>query len=228
MSLSPTQKKNRSIRQANRNVNVLRATKNVFSKELILPCVDVEAFEFAQDQVLEIGVSYIDVKQLSVTHTDHYIISQYRNRRNGKYVCDNKDNFDFGESKIVRMQEVSRDLSNTFKRMGAISAFGTKSDCKHLINSNIHVPSKRVDVNTLYETCYQFDKHRQISLKRLCEQFGHTLDHPHNAGNDAHVTALCLVDILKHIRDTYDTLLQKSLKKLENLHEPIYRECILE
>ncbi len=223
MALSKKQKRERSLKRANRDVNVLRLTKKLLqSSDLILPCVDVEAFEFAQDQVLEIGVSYIDLKQLTVRNTDHYIIAQYQNRRNGKYVCDNKDNFDFGESKIIRMVDLAKELSSTFRPLSAISAFGTKEDCGYLTDCNIHVPSKNIDVHTLYELYCPPINGSPISLKRLSEQFGHHLEHPHNAGNDAHVTALCLVDIIKYVQDNYDTLLNKALCKLEKLNESVH------
>lgn len=222
MSLTKKQKKERALKQGNRAISVLQTTKHLWQNESILPCVDIETFEFAQNQVLEVGVSYIDIKQLTVTHTDHYIVEQYKNRRNGKYVKDNKDNFDFGVSQTKHLNKIAIDLSETFRKMSAISALGTKTDCGYLIDSGVIVPNKRINVHTLYEVAYQHRKGHQVSLKTLSEQFGHALDHPHNAGNDAHVTALCLVDILKHVQDNYDTLLQLATEHLEKLNESVH------
>lgn len=193
------------MRRIHRGLNVLNYTLSTIRKVPVIPCIDVECFEWMQSRVLEIGVSYIDTRSMTLMDTDHYVVEEHYSCRNRKYVCDNKDNFDFGVSQIVKLETVKLALSTIMKQHSVIAAFGVSGDCQHLRGIGIYAPEVRIDVPKLYDAIYldplDGPAHSSRGLHTVAETFGHPLIHPHNAGNDAHVTALCLVDILKKVRD---------------------------
>lgn len=84
--------------------------KMVYSKRTICFSMDVEAFEFNNDIITEIGISIFDPREnqdsLSpMTRNYHLIVSEVLGIRNRKFICDFKDCFLLGESIVLDIDQ---------------------------------------------------------------------------------------------------------------------------
>ncbi|QLQ78706.1 hypothetical protein HG537_0B00550 [Torulaspora globosa] len=87
--------------------NSIRLMSN---KKTICFSLDVEAYEFDNDIVTEIGIAIYDPREninplVPLTRNYHLIISEALHLRNRKWVCDFKDCFLLGESFVLSLHE---------------------------------------------------------------------------------------------------------------------------
>lgn len=80
------------------------------TKKTICFSLDVEAYEFDNDVVTEIGIAIYDPREninplVPLTRNYHLIISEALHLRNRKWVCDFKDCFLLGESFVLSLHE---------------------------------------------------------------------------------------------------------------------------
>ncbi|QLL31193.1 hypothetical protein HG536_0B00540 [Torulaspora globosa] len=80
------------------------------TKKTICFSLDVEAYEFDNDVVTEIGIAVYDPREninplVPLTRNYHLIISEALHLRNRKWVCDFKDCFLLGESFVLSLHE---------------------------------------------------------------------------------------------------------------------------
>lgn len=80
------------------------------ARKTICFSLDVEAYEFDNDVVTEIGIAIYDPREnvhslVPMTRNYHLIISEALPLRNKKYVCDFKDCFLLGESLVMSLHE---------------------------------------------------------------------------------------------------------------------------
>lgn len=154
-------------------------------------CIDVEAFEFKQSKLLEIGIAYKD-NAGNIT-AEHLIIADNLKYKNGKYVPNNRDHFLFGQSRTVTLQEAIARVELVLSDADCLVGHSVKDDIdflrKHL--SAIQVPEKVADTAYLGRCVLEQEK-RTPSLGDLMNHYQITCDKLHNAGNDAMVTLMVL------------------------------------
>ncbi|MCG6272296.1 hypothetical protein K6U70_08965 [Vibrio vulnificus] len=155
--------------------------------------IDCEMFEFDQSKTTEVGIGRLSNSGLSV---EHIIISDYYNLRNKKRVPDNKDNFVFGSSVRMTLEEANLYIKDVFSDAKYVYGHALKNDLAQL---GVKVSGQvRFDTSTLHTqlTVAKDGIHttRKTSLSRLCEIYTPELSETpyHNAGNDIYVTGAVL------------------------------------
>ncbi|HDY8039451.1 TPA: hypothetical protein ACGUOS_004298 [Vibrio vulnificus] len=155
--------------------------------------IDCEMFEFDQSKTIELGIGRISNSGLSA---EHIIISDYYNLRNKKRVPDNKDNFVFGSSVRMTLEEANLYIKDVFSDARYVYGHALKNDLAQL---GVKVSGQiRFDTSTLHTqlTVAKDGIHttRKTRLSRLCEIYTPELfETPHhNAGNDIYVTGAVL------------------------------------
>jgi hypothetical protein len=155
--------------------------------------IDCEMFEFDQSKITELGIGRISNSGLSV---EHIIISDYYNLRNKKRVPDNKDNFVFGSSVRMTLEEANLYIKDVFSDAKYVYGHALKNDLSQL---GVKVSGQvRFDTSTLHTqlTVAKDGIHttRKTRLSRLCEIYTPKLSETpyHNAGNDIYVTGAVL------------------------------------
>jgi hypothetical protein len=154
---------------------------------------DVEAFELDHTSITELGIS---IWKDNTIQSHHFIISENLDKRNGKYVKDNKDNFLFGTSTVINKDEAFNHLVNLINDCDIIVGQNIKCDFKYLAQNNYHVVTDDKIVFDTQFLNYVHDIPSTLSLSKLCKLSNIEATHPHNAGNDSHY---CLQLILKTI-----------------------------
>ena len=152
-------------------------------------CIDTEEHEFSR-QLLEIGISIYSGDEIK---TYHFIVKENYNSRNKKFVPDNKDNFNFGESDILSLHDIKKEVKKLALSSDFLAGHSVQNDRALLktINAN--------NFDEVFDTQI-FQKHlnqtkEEISLINLCNYFDIETECLHNAGNDAHYTFMCLLKI---------------------------------
>lgn len=106
---------------------------------VVFVAVDVEAYEKDHNCITEIGISSLDTLKIKIREADfnpsteakgpktysdylfslvdakHLRIQEYRSLRNGLFVKDNADNFEFGQSKFVPLCDIPATIAKSFR-----------------------------------------------------------------------------------------------------------------
>lgn len=179
--------------QRNRVIDSSRNISELLSNGHEIIGIDCEMFEFDQSKTTEIGIGRISN---SGVQAEHIIIDDYYNLRNKKRVPDNKDNFIFGSSVRMTLEEANSYIKDIFSNAKYVYGHALKNDLAQLgvrvtgqvrfDTSNLHT-QLTVAKDGIYTT-------RKARLSRLCEIYTPELsDTPyHNAGNDIYVTGAVL------------------------------------
>lgn len=146
---------------------------------------------------------------------EHYIIEgNYENKRN--YSLQFK--FKFGESKIIKMEELMRILLEKFNNTDYVVGHCLLSE--HLIMSyhGLDMLSFKnltpVDTQYIFKTKFYYDlEHKLVSLWTLLDQLSIPNEHLHNAGNDAAYTLEAFVKMVK----CFSTHVGKSKIKVSSI-----------
>jgi hypothetical protein len=158
-------------------------------------CVDVEAHEWSNRDLLEFGVSeYFPHEDRIISQ--HFIVEENSWRRNGVLVSDHRDSFIFGESQTLPLHRILVYLRSLFHEGAKICfvAHNAASDIKFLGIADPffqNIP----DMFDVYDTQFIHQELRgraqPTNLEAILKDlFGKTPACLHNAGNDAHYT-LC-------------------------------------
>lgn len=180
----PKKVKNKSQYTVQPNSSVMKNISDCLNGNKNYIIFDVEALETDQKIMLELGI--LEVKN-GQSYIEHYIIEENLDLRNGRYVPDNKDNFNFGESKLItecaalsllksKLENtdfiIGHDISQDFKML---SKFGMKDRFSNLIDTATF--SKTIDH-------YEGIKPQKKSIKNCLNFFNENHENLHNAGND--------------------------------------------
>ncbi|KAI9799430.1 MAG: hypothetical protein M1825_004530 [Sarcosagium campestre] len=184
--------------------------------------VDIEAFEFNQNFITEIGISTLDTVDLlgvlpetrgngwaTKIRSRHFRIYEHRHRINKVRVESCPENFDFGRSEWIHERDVLSRLQECFNpppsRLGLHSggtrkivlvAHNAAADIKYLTKLGFEVTqfiSDCIDTADLFRAARRSS--RQPALYNLLLQYGIAAKHLHNAGNDAHYTLRVVIAI---------------------------------
>lgn len=174
----------------------------VFSRQSVLFCIDVEAWEKDPSKVTEIGIAIYDPRfqELALTpniKTLHLQISENLGLNNGKYVPNNRENFLGMQSWNFNMAaaiDIVQGLIDRYFQEGqdydcSLVGHDLKNDINWLQNIGLHIPHDARELDT--QTLYSYTHGRQgASLKNCLRSVNQPAAYLHNAGNDAYYTIL--------------------------------------
>ena len=181
--------------------------------------VDVEAFEFNQKNITEIGISTLNTVDLlgldsgangknwaAEIRSRHFRIREYGHLLNKVHVEGCPDKFDFGQSEWIYKRDVISVLEGCFNPFRPSCSSGTgkvilvghdvAADIKYLTEIGFDAArmiSDCIDTSDLYKASRRDGK--QSALSTLLLQYGIAAKHLHNAGNDANYTLRVMVAI---------------------------------
>ncbi|GME67403.1 unnamed protein product [[Candida] boidinii] len=213
------------------------------SKKHCLLSFDIEAFELNNKIITEIGISIYDpINQRNsiMPHITkiHIIIKEFLNKRNGKYVPDNKDNFLGGPSLLmtasdckqfiqklvdfyfIKLPETDKNLKNSI-----FIGHGPSEDLKWLNQMGIVLPDRDSEIFEIFDTQHVWSLshgNHGNSLSRILRFLDIPHSYMHNAGNDCYFTlllALAITDpqtrMLRKLDDWTGDSIEDILKKKE-------------
>ncbi|MCJ1232177.1 hypothetical protein MMC14_000126 [Varicellaria rhodocarpa] len=184
--------------------------------------VDVEAYEFDQKRITEIGISTLETVDLfeippgvngknwaAKVQSRHFRIQECAHLVNKKHVKGCPDKFEFGKSEFIPLKDVKSKLERCFlpsdSPLGLYSggtckvvlvAHNASADIKYLTELGFNVTEKIsdcIDTSDLYKVVRR--QAREVGLSTLMLRYGIPGDHLHNAGNDASYTLRALIAI---------------------------------
>ena len=203
----------------------LGTLSNGYSTPVMFISVDVEAFEFDQKRITEIGVSTLETVDLygippgnhgkdwaAKINARHFRILEHGHLLNKVHVEGCPDKFNFGQSEWIHARDVKSTLERCFvPSIPPLWALGTftqqpckvvlvahnaAADIKYLAELGFNVTEKISDcIDT--EDIYRVVR-REIhscALSTLLLQYRIAASHLHNAGNDANYTLRVMVAI---------------------------------
>jgi len=157
-------------------------------------CIDIENYERNQKLTTEIGMSIFTRHQEPVTR--HFIISEYIDLYNGRFVEDNKMNFNFGTSEIVSLKDATNIVKNELSLGDTLLGHGMSEDIKVLNRLGIDIPTK-LDTQVLFKLL--LNENKTVSLGNVLKHFDINGRNLHNAGNDSHYTSYAFAHLANKI-----------------------------
>ena len=205
-----------SGRPTHGDVKPLLYDSNTF---VIFISVDVEAFEFNQKHITEIGISTLDTVDLlgrqpgakgnnwaAKIRSRHFRIREHGHLLNKVHVAGCLDKFDFGQSESISQRDMISVLEGCFNpsRPSCSSrtckvilvGYDVAADIKYLTEVGFEVTrmiADCIDTSDLYKASRRDG--RQSALSTLLLQYGIAAKHLHNAGNNASYTLRVIVAI---------------------------------
>ncbi|KAI5253058.1 hypothetical protein E4T42_03050 [Aureobasidium subglaciale] len=198
----------------------LERLERLKAAEPVFVCVDLEAYEFAQDKITEVGVSILDSRDivgtdagtdgtawLSKIKTRHMIIKEYKHLVNKRFVHGCPDKFNFGKSETVSLRNIHQTLTQLFDDPSPRSSRPSDSGSRRLIlvghglsndtaylNKLKFAPHARGNIIQDVDTQkFVGSKKQTVGLNKLMLGLGVEAENLHNAGNDAAYTLQALV-----------------------------------
>lgn len=173
--------------------------------------IDIEAFEFSQQKITEIGISIYDPLKEALSFVPnftniHILIKEHLHLRNGKYVVDNKDRYLCGNSIILTKNEALKFIQSLLDHY-LISRYEThgmnsilvghdiKGDIKWLKQLGLHLPANVKSLDTQIISRLS-NGSNQLGLGKILNRYGIPHSYLHNAGNDAYFTLLLLLKLV--------------------------------
>lgn len=207
----------------------LERLERLKAAEPVFVCVDLEAFEFSQDKITEVGVSILDSRHvvgtdpsadgsnwLSKINTRHMIIKEYKHLVNKRFVHGCPDKFNFGHSELVPLKHIRDTLIELFNnptseplrpsdngsRKLVLVGHGLSNDTAYLNKLNFAPHAKGNILQDVDTQRFVGTKKTTIGLSKLMAGLGVDPENLHNAGNDAAYTMQALVLItVQHTND---------------------------
>ncbi|KAI4743498.1 hypothetical protein E4T50_06097 [Aureobasidium sp. EXF-12298] len=198
----------------------LERLQRLKAAEPVFVCIDLEAYEFAQEKITEVGVSVLDSrhvvgidpgpdgsKWLSKITTRHLITREYKHLVNKRFVHGCPDKFNFGKSEIVFLNRIHTTLTQLFANPSPGSVLATDKGPRKLIlvghglsNDTAYLSKLKFDPHAKGNIIQDVDtqrfvgtKKQTVGLSRLMTGLGVSPENLHNAGNDAAYTLQALV-----------------------------------
>lgn len=181
--------------------NSQRLQEAMSATDKMIIFIDVEWYEHTKGKVTEIGYTLIENGKHTGTH--HIIIKERLDLRNTKFVPDNKDNFNFGTSMMMSLEQSLEHLRGVLVHCDYIMGHGVGGDITVLTHALGHEKRQhiysmfedKIVVDTIHAT-KQFTGHK-MGIRRCLEHFNIKYSHLHNAGNDTHYNWLVAQELAK-------------------------------
>ncbi|KAH8113271.1 hypothetical protein DFH11DRAFT_1856907 [Phellopilus nigrolimitatus] len=175
--------------------------------------IDFEAWEMEHSLLTECGWSYLQLQgDKTIEKYGHYIVKENITYTNGRYVPNQRNNYNFGQSEVLNKATFKKEISGMiteFQKLGPL--FLVFHDCNqdvmYLKSSYINAPIEGIkyflpdntpdngtfviDTSDLF-SALEGDVSEKRSLKKMCDLLRIPTEYMHNAGNDAHYTLLAL------------------------------------
>lgn len=184
---------------------LMKVMDQIYNRNKILFCIDVEAWEKNTTLVTEIGIAIYDPRNqansiIPQIRCIHIIIKETESLRNGRYVPDNKFSFAGRESYLLCSEDainLVQELANYYfdpdmcGMSSALVGHDVRGDIKWLKTLGLHLPELDV-VDT--QAVFAITHGKQGNgLANVLRAIGQHFSNLHNAGNDAyHTVILCL------------------------------------
>lgn len=153
-------------------------------------CMDLEFCEKSKI-VTEVGVSifYPKINKLDVYH---FVVSETYDLRNGQFVPDNKDNFNYGLSQKLPLEIIKTIVGALVMDSDYLVGHAFENDKAFLRKCGYTEHTKVLD--TQKYAPYFLEEDRQMGLVYLIESMlDEEPENLHNGGNDAYYTMQCLL-----------------------------------
>lgn len=187
---------------------------NHLKPPVVFISIDVEAYEFVQKFITEIGISTLDTADLISTfpgshgnnwaakiRSSHLRICEHGKRINRVHVLGCPDMFTFGQSEWIYEREIVPELESLFGFLGSnrrvvLVGHDIAGDIKYLKGLGFDVipmVADCIDTSDLWKATHR--DARQSALSTLLLQQGIPAKYLHNAGNDAYYTLHAMIAI---------------------------------
>jgi hypothetical protein len=130
-----------------------------------------------------------------VEEAHHVIITDYEYFFNGRYVCNNKDKFNFGSSRKMKLSVAIDFVVNHLSEPSTcLLGHNIKSDINFLSQSSSHKITLPVfDTQAIF--MYHSLSQEPASLARVLDDLKIPYSNLHNAGNDAYYTLKAFIKL---------------------------------
>lgn len=168
--------------------------------------LDIEAFEFDHQRILEVGLMTVQLEGRSVIMplSRHFLIKENMRLHNGKNVANRKMHYAFGRSEHATMRDVAERVRVALGHPGAILVgHSICSDIEFMRCSGHALPAALISPTRVFDTQAMMAQHQRrpglrASLEACLKHLGiSSVDGElHNAGNDAWYTSLVFFALL--------------------------------
>lgn len=182
--------------------NFEQIKKNLDNKKIL--CFDFEAFEDNQKILTELGISIYVNNEIK---SKHFIVKENISYKNKKNLSDRKYNFNFGHSKIIKLNDIIKILKNDLDKVDLIIGQSIDNDFNYVrkyIQSQDEFPKNYIQMKD-YKVLDTYDltffyKKEGMGLKKALELFEISHRNLHNGGNDSHYNLMMFLHILNDIK----------------------------
>ncbi len=162
-------------------------------------CIDIEMYEKDHSKLTEVGITYFDKK--GNIQTEHYLVQENLDFRNGEYVPDNRDNFNFGETKVAPLEEIVQIAKERLTDAKFIVGNVVQEDLKHLFSKQEldKFREKCVDTSAMLsriDNTHEDAKKERVNILRMCQYLNIKAENLHNAGNDSRCNFMALDKVI--------------------------------
>lgn len=157
---------------------------------------DLLAFEFAHHHLLEFGFTTYDLMENKI-ETEHIIISDNLHLKNGRYVPNNRERFNFGESRLMSLTDTKKYAQKILSAPGScLIGHNIGADLDFLnVSFGYQVSLPVYDTQTMFQELVLDQS--LVGLSRMLNHLEIPYMYLHNAGNDAYYTLLAFLKLTK-------------------------------
>eukprot|EP00941_MAST-03F_sp_MAST-3F-sp1_P002295 g2295.t1 len=159
--------------------------------DLIICAVDVEAWEFDGNKILEIGFASYSFLTKRFT-CRHLVINEHLRLQNKKFVEGNKNFFLFGRSEVLSKKQASRAAAEELRKCDIVVGHAIKGDLDWLRSIGVD-PDGKFIVDTQVLALKATPQAKTNSLKNLANEYKLNPIRLHNGANDAAFTLMVML-----------------------------------
>jgi hypothetical protein len=197
------------LSNADKQLAILRQlaqTRGVIGGSTTLVSINVEAWECDTRETIEIGVVEVTIANAwaeNSINANYYIVEEALHLRNGKYVADNRDKFNFGKSRIVRKADCNAVLTSLFANLGKTSSIylighSVQQDVQWLTELGVVFPTiKTCDIAQAHYALRGVFAKRKLSS--IIDEYSIEYSNLHNSGNDAVYTLVYTMRMMEEV-----------------------------
>jgi len=223
--LNPSDKLYEKPEKLQNRIRLIESIKEKIDDDKLFICLDIEAYERNHDYLTEFGWCLFRKKGEPIKQK-HLIVEEYQGLRNGRYVPDNKDNYNFGKSEVKRLEDIYKELKDDFDKVNYLVGHGINNDIRFLKKIKVDVSKfkkmnngNKIDNYGIIETMdlYSgFFRTKPVGLEKSLKRLEIDYKNLHNAGNDAHYT----MEVFLEIINRFDFLSNREYEQIMNYKPP--------
>ncbi|KAG4100692.1 hypothetical protein H8356DRAFT_304832 [Neocallimastix lanati (nom. inval.)] len=224
--LNPLDKTYEKPEKLQNRIKLIETIKEKIDNEKLYICLDIEAFERNHDFLTEFGWCLFK-KNGEIIKKKHAIVEEYISYHNGRYVPDNKNNYNFGKSEVVKLKDIYKELKNDFDQVNYLVGHGINNDIRFLKKIKVDVSkfkkmngnSNKIDDYGIIETMDLFSGFfltKPVGLEKSLRRLEIPYKSLHNAGNDAYYTMQVFLEIIKR----FDFFKEPKYEQVMNYKPP--------